>query len=108
MTLRRAVLGLGVVALLAGFLLLVLGRFAAGGIQLMILGAVLLLGVLLERGRHRRAAGAGKWQSTSERFVDPTTGRLMQVQYDPASGERRYVDVGPGPGPGPGQTPEAD
>jgi hypothetical protein len=106
MTLRRAVLALGAVALLAGLLLLALGRFAAGGIQLVVLGAVLLFGVLLERGRYRRSAGAGQWQPTSERFLDPTTGRLMEVQYDAATGERRYVDVGPGPGPG--KTPEGD
>ena len=97
MTLRRAVLGLGVLALLFGVVLVVFGHAPADGLQLIVLGAVVLLGVTLEARRYRGRAGSGRWQSTSERFVDPSTGRLMEVQYDPSTGERRYVDVGPGP-----------
>jgi hypothetical protein len=96
-TLRRAVLGLGVLALLLGVALVVEGAASLGGIQLIILGLIAVLGVLLEAGRYRGRPGPGRWQSTGERFVDPTTGRLMEVQYDPDTGERRYVDVGPGP-----------
>ena len=103
MTLRRAVLGLGVLALLVGLVLVGLGLSAAGGLQLILLGAVVLLGVTLEARRYRGRAGTGRWEATSERFVDPSTGRLTEVQYDPSTGERRYVDVGPGPSePGPG------
>ena len=103
MTLRRAVLGLGVLALLVGLMLVGLGLSAAGGLQLIVLGAVVLLGVTLEARRYRGRAGLGRWEATSERFVDPSTGRLTEVQYDPSTGERRYVDVGPGPSePGPG------
>jgi hypothetical protein len=103
-TLRRAVLGLGVLALLAGLVLVGLGLAAAGGVQLMVLGAVVLLGVTLEARRYRGRAGPGRWQATSERFVDPSTGRLTEVQYDPSTGERRYVDIGPGPSePGSGR-----
>jgi hypothetical protein len=96
-TLRRAVLALGVLALLLGLALVVQGAAALGGIQLLILGLAVVLGVVLEARRYRGRAGPGRWQSTAERFVDPTTGRLMEVQYDPGTGERRYVDVGPGP-----------
>ena len=60
-------------------------------------GQVFGLGVTLEARRYRGRAGPGRWQPTSERFVDPSTGRLTEVQYDPSTGERRYVDVGPGP-----------
>jgi hypothetical protein len=97
MTLRRAVLGLGALALLVGLLLTALGQLAVGGIQLILLGAGLLLGVLLEASRYRARARAGRWERTSERFIDPTTGRMMEVRYDPETGERQYVDVGPGP-----------
>jgi hypothetical protein len=98
-TLRRAVLGLGGLALLAGLLLVALGQFAAGGIQLVLVGAVAVLGVLLEARRYRGSRRPGRWQETSERFVDPTTGRLTEVRYDPSTGERQYVDAGPGPPP---------
>ena len=56
-------------------------------------GTVLLLAVLFERWRYRREASSHKrsWQSTGERFVDPESGELTEVQYDPGSGERRYV-----------------
>jgi hypothetical protein len=96
-TLRRAVLGLGVLAILLGLLLLGLGMGLAGGFQLVLLGAIVVLGVALEARRYRGRVGPGRWQATTERFVDPSTGRLMEVQFDPATGERRYVDVGPGP-----------
>jgi hypothetical protein len=103
-TLRRVILGLGVLALLAGLVMVGLGLAAFGGLQLAVLGAVVLLGVTLEARRYRGRAGPGLWQATAERFVDPSTGRLMEVQYDPSTGERRYVDIGPDPSePGSGR-----
>jgi hypothetical protein len=96
-TLRRVVLGLGVLALVAGVALVAEGGAAIGGLQLIVLGVAVVLGVLLEARRYRGRSGPGRWQPTTERFVDPTTGRLMEVQYDPDTGERRYIDVGPGP-----------
>jgi hypothetical protein len=98
-TLRRAVLGLGALALLLGLLLIALGQLAAGGIQLLLLGAVTVLGVLLEARRYRGGGRSSGGQATSERFVDPTTGRLTEVRYDPTTGDRQYVDVGPAPPP---------
>ena len=32
------------------------------------------------------------WQLTDEKFVDPETGKLVTVWFDPGTGERRYVD----------------
>jgi hypothetical protein len=58
------------------------------------LGIVILLGTLFERWRYRRyerVPGAA-WQATGERFLDPTTGKDIEVFYDPVSGERRYVE----------------
>jgi hypothetical protein len=56
---------------------------------------IIVAGVLFERGRYRARADRehDRWQSTGERFVDPTSGRLMEVRYDPESGERDYVEV---------------
>jgi len=65
-----------------------------GGPALLIVGAVAILTALLEPmyGRaNGRPVGSG-WRPTDEKFVDPETGRLVTVWFDPASGERRYVD----------------
>jgi len=49
--------------------------------------------ILIERWRYQRhdhANGLG-WQETDEQFIDPETGKLTKVLYNPATGERRYV-----------------
>lgn len=92
--LRAAVLCLGALAVAAGALLLAAG--ARAGINLIVIGAVILLGTVFERWRYRQPpprAGA-RWERTAERFVDPTTGETLEVYYDPASGERRYLREG--------------
>jgi hypothetical protein len=61
---------------------------------LAIWAAILLGGLAIERWRYKRLGamppGAG-WQATDERFVDPETGRLVTVYFNPATGERRYI-----------------
>ncbi|GFO61043.1 hypothetical protein GMST_33680 [Geomonas silvestris] len=61
----------------------------------LIWGAVLTVGVLAERWRYRRIEQerAAHWQKTGERFIDPETGKTVEVYYDPSSGERRYVNA---------------
>ena len=56
-------------------------------------GSVLVIAVLCERWRYRRNEhnNSAKWQQTGESFEDPETGQTVEVQYDPASGERRYI-----------------
>ena len=55
-------------------------------------GAVVACAILIERWRYRPAARAkdGEWQRTDEQFIDPESGRPIQVFYNPRSGERRY------------------
>jgi hypothetical protein len=78
--------GGAIVALAAGCLP------AAAGLGLW--AAILLGGLAIERWRYKRLGaappGAG-WQATGERFVDPESGRLVTVYFNPATGERRYV-----------------
>lgn len=84
--------------LIFGFGVLALGAYlctsgvAHGGIQVLIGGAIFVLGTAFERWRYnnKNASGDGDWQVTGERFVDPETGKNMEVLYDPQSGERRY------------------
>ena len=92
--LRALVLALGVMAVAGGALLLRAGHVGPG-IYLLCLGAAIILGTLFERWRYRNAApAAARWEPTGERFEDPTTGETLEVHYDRASGERRYVRSG--------------
>lgn len=94
--LRRAVIGLGALYLVAATVLLL--AFHAGiwvAVYLALNGAAIAGAVLFERGRYRPRIDAGKgvWQTTGERFIDPTNGQLMEVHYNPATGQRNYVPV---------------
>jgi hypothetical protein len=47
---------------------------------------------LVERWRYQGLTDdrpGRNWQATPERFVDPQTGRLVTVFFNPATGERR-------------------
>lgn len=85
-------------ALTAGVLLGVCGLAlwaAGGGFMLLILGAVVIITALLEPIYGNSAARpplGGNWRATDERFVDPESGKLVTVWFDPATGERRYVE----------------
>jgi hypothetical protein len=95
--LRTAVLIFGCLVLALGVFLCTQG-IGHGGIQTLIGGAIILLGTVFERWRNhnRNASADGEWQSTGERFVDPATGKNVEVLYDPQSGERRYREIGGG------------
>ena len=93
--LRLAILAAGV-AFLAGAVVLYLVRGPLiGVVYLGASGALMVAGILFARGRYRTGADRGhdRWQNTGERFVDPTSGRLVEVRYDPETGERDYVEV---------------
>jgi hypothetical protein len=95
--LRTAVLIFGFVVLALGAYLCTKG-VALGGIQALVGGAVIVLATLFERWRYKNknASVDGEWQPTGERFVDPETGKHVEVLYDPQSGERRYRPIGGG------------
>lgn len=61
------------------------------GWSLVIIGAIGLISVFLE-GRYRgaRVERTNTWQPTGEKFIDPGTGKPVEVDYDPATGERNY------------------
>lgn len=95
--LRTAVLIFGCLVLALGAYLCTKG-VAFGGVQTLIGGAVIVLATLFERWRYhnRNASVDGDWRPTGERFVDPETGRNVEVLYDPRSGERRYRQIAGG------------
>jgi hypothetical protein len=111
---RGALAVCGAGAILVGLVLILMGPASViTGLYAFVVGAVLVLVPLIERNRYRSAAaeqsgaapgpGGGeapggpvepRFQPTTERFVDPTTGVLMRVLVDPRTGERRYVAEG--------------
>ena len=94
--LRLAVLAVGV-AMLFGAAIAFGYDVPVLPLWLLISGGVITVGTLLERVFYKpllqRAPGPG-WVKTNERFVDPDTGKTVDVFYDPKSGERRYVVSG--------------
>lgn len=90
---RNWALIVGLLVALGGLLVWNMG----GGPVLLILGVLALLTGVLEPvyGTARRTPpGGGSWRATEERFVDPASGELVTVWFDPSTGERRYVAEG--------------
>ena len=90
-----ALYGVGALLLLvAAIALLVGGALALFLPQLVIGGAFLILALAIERWRYKPVSAARpdpRWTDTGERFVDPETGALTAVYFDPAKGERHYL-----------------
>ncbi len=82
-----------VLLVLAGIVASVSG--AQGALVMTFWGLILFAAVMLERWRYRKASTErpSEWRDTNERFVDPETGQLTQVMYDPRTGDRRYRPV---------------
>ena len=92
---RWFVIVLGAVALTVAVLLLITGQDVLTVLWLLVNGCVLIGAIVFERWRYRPSIDRSKglWQPTGERFVDPSTGRLVDVFYNPDTGERDYVEV---------------
>jgi hypothetical protein len=59
------------------------------------LAVLILIWLLFRSGGYKRRPlesppGPG-WERTTERFVDPKTGEILDVWFCPTSGERAYV-----------------
>ncbi|MEO8639491.1 MAG: hypothetical protein ABI458_06220 [Chloroflexota bacterium] len=105
-TMRVVVGVLGALMIVGGIAGFAIGAWP-GGLWSMVIGAVAIVAVALERTRYQSAAaersagergpGGGElrmpvapFRATDELFVDPTSGHLLRVYLDPATGERRY------------------
>ncbi len=53
-------------------------------------GLVLIASALIERRYRAAPTPQAGWEPTPEKFFDDETGRLMQVWYNPATGQRDY------------------
>lgn len=92
---------IGTLLLLAAAVALLVGGALALFIPQLVAGGVLLVvGLAIERWRYkpvRNAQPQAGWTDTGERFVDPETGVLTAVWFDPQSGERHYLAARPNP-----------
>jgi hypothetical protein len=85
-----------ILLLIAAVALLVGGALALFLPQLVIGGVFLILALAIERWRYKPVSSGRPdpaWTDTGERFVDPETGLMTAVYFDPAEGERHYVAV---------------
>lgn len=111
--LRTIIAVISVIVLSVSLIAIAFGVALAFGLWLFAIGLLLTLGVLFERVHYKRllskTPGPG-WIATAERFVDPVSGRMVQVFTNPTTGERLYVDAdatATGSLPGPNrQTPD--
>ncbi len=92
MRLARLV-GLVLAGLMAvGVLGLLLAKALAPALFLLLEALVIVVGTVFERVTYKALEGPpGKgWSATEERFIDPTSGRMVRVWA--RAGERKYVD----------------
>jgi hypothetical protein len=91
---RLVLLGGAVLLLVIGAVCLVFGAVGAA-LWAFGVGGVTILGTLFERTlykpvRTQSPLGPG-WTRTKERFIDPESGKTVEVFYNATSGERQYV-----------------
>jgi hypothetical protein len=92
--LRAVLLVLGILAIVAALIVAVTGGPVPAVAWLGIIGAMLFVGIVFERGRYKPATPDHPglcWVATDERFIDPDSGKEVTVYYQPTTGERRYV-----------------
>jgi hypothetical protein len=93
--LRRILIAIGVLLLLTAAVFLALGLYPFLP-HLLVLGLMLSAGIVWERWQYKKPQ-AGRpgpgWKATGERFVDPQSGKTLEVYVDPSSGESRYVEA---------------
>lgn len=96
---RRWLIVIGFVEILIAVLLIGLGLDIAAVAWLVITGAILVVAIVFERRGYRPRVDRThvRWQPTGERFIDPSSGHLIEVRFDPKTGARDYVDLGPAP-----------
>ena len=94
--LRRVLIAYGVLCLIVAGILLAAHVTTVLVIYLAISGLLIVGGILFERRGYRSRVDRthGNWQPTGERFTDTTTGRMVEVYYNPQTGERDYREPG--------------
>lgn len=64
--------------------------------QLLVGGLLVVVGLAVERWRYKpmlEGRPDPAWIESGERFIDPGSGQLIAVYFDPRSGDRHYLIV---------------
>jgi ABC-type multidrug transport system fused ATPase/permease subunit len=94
--LRWVIIGYGLLYLIGAAVLLFLVHTSVFlVVYLAVNGLILVSAMFFEHRRYRSRVDQtqGGFQPTGERFVDPTSQRLMEVFSNSATGEREYREV---------------
>ncbi len=94
--LRAILVVVGLIGVVIGVLMIFAGAAIPAAIELLVLGGLMALALVFERRGYRPRVNreSGNWETTGERFVDPTSGHLIEVRYNSDTGQRDYVDKG--------------
>lgn len=94
--LRWILIGYGILCLVGAVILFALHVRIDLLIYFAFNGLIIAGGILFERKGYRPNINStqGNWQRTGERFNDPTTGQVIEVYYNPQTGERDYRTSG--------------
>ena len=88
--LRKLVVLVGVGLLVAGGIAAAAHAYATA-LYLLITGGAYSVGVAFERWRYAPPPPRiGNWHATGERFLDPTSGKMIEVYFNRDTGERHY------------------
>jgi hypothetical protein len=93
--LRSIVILAGLGMLIWAFDLYQTGQGLTAAAIVAIEGLLIVGGVLFERKRYRPQVDLahGEWQTTGEKFKDPVTGKVMDVVFNPKTGQRDYIEI---------------
>ena len=97
---RGCVVIFGAIIVLAGIGGLAVGPATAPGfpaIPALILGCLIVVTAIAEPVYGKLTGRpSGNWRPSGEKFIDPATGKRVEVWFDPETGERRYIDADEG------------
>ena len=91
---RQALVGAGVAALLIAGWAALAGALVLAPIVIGAYAAAVAILLAIERAQYKpilQAPPGDPWRETEERFIDPTSSRLVTVWEDPRTGRRAYV-----------------
>jgi hypothetical protein len=93
--LRRVLIILAIIGIGISILLFKLGNgYITFAIYALIESLIILVAIFFERKRYTPPNSKNDdWIRTNERFIDHSTNTLMEVHYNPKTGERSYREV---------------
>ncbi len=87
---KGLVVAVGVALLVAGGVALAAHAYGAA-LYLLVAGGAYSAGVVFERWRYTPPPPRiGNWRPTGERFLDPGSGKMVEVYFNRETGERHY------------------